>query len=139
MNEWLMILTMTLCSALFAIGGTKGKFWRRYGIPLLLGGIALYCHEPWYNALGLALTLIVALSLGYGTNSPYWKKAITFSLYGLSFLWIGWSWWIILTPILCLLIFWLSNQKPTAHPFFWKACEFLYGTFLAITFLDAIK
>lgn len=139
MNEWMMIITMALCSTLFAVGGTKGKYWRRYVLPAGLAVIAVLSGVIWWKVIGLTLSLIIALSSGYGSNSSYWKKALVFSTYGLVFLWLGFSYWVIITPILCLLIFRLSNWKPMANTFFWKACEYVYGTLIGITFISTIK
>jgi len=134
MNETYMIISMVGSVLLFTIGGTGWKPARRYGIPLLFLAISLITGVLWWKASLMALSLIVALSMGYGEGSPYWKKAITFSLYGLSFLWIGFSWWIIITPCLCLLLFWLSNNKNAADIFNWKFVEGIYGILLGITF-----
>ena len=134
MSEYMMIVVMAVCGILFAIGGTGYKWARRFVLPLFLLAFA----HTWMG-LGMAISLIVALSLPYGSKTPYWVKALTFSTYGLSFLWIGWSWWIVITPVLCLSIFALSNWKPLANDFFWKACEFLYGVFIGITFIACLR
>lgn len=139
MSEWLMIFIMVWCSSLFAIGGTKGKYWRRLVLPLGLAGIALFSHVLWYKAVLMAISLIVSLSMGYGERDPYINKFMVFCLYGMSFLWIGWSWWVVLTPILCISLFALSNWKPTAKMFFWKYVEFSYGLLLAVTFISTIR
>jgi hypothetical protein len=138
MNEWLMIGCMAWCSVLFAVGGTKGKYWRRHVLPAGLLAVALISGVIWWKAIGMALSLVAVLSMGYGSGSPYWKKAITFAGYGVAFLWIGLSWWQIITPVMCLLIFRLSNWKPMANTFFWKACEYIYGTLLGITFISCL-
>jgi hypothetical protein len=138
-NEWLAILIMTLSGALFAIGGTGWKPARRYVLPVLLAVTAYFSHISWWQCLGMAVTLIVALSAGYGERTPYWRKALVFAGYGLSFLWIGWTWWIVITPVVCLGLFWLSNNKLTARTFFWKAVELLYGALIGITFIVAIS
>lgn len=132
-----MILILAVCGVLFALGGTGWKPARRFGIPLFLAGIALFMTDTIRSA-GLLVCLIIALSLGYGESKPYWYKALVFLAYGLSFLWIGFSLWVVLTPILCLSMFWLSNLKLTANAFFWKAVEFLMGVFLGITFISCI-
>ena len=131
MNEWLMILTMAVCSILFAAGGTHidgigGQKWlRRYGIPIFLAFIAVLSHVLWWKVAIMATLLTIGLSAGYGEGSGYLKKLLTFCLYGLPFIAIGWSYWIAVTPLLCLLIFILSNLKQTQEMFKWKYCEFI--------------
>lgn len=137
MNELMMIISMTGSLLLFLIGGTWWKPARRYGIPVLFITIGILSGVMWWKALAMALTICVALSAGYGENSPYWKKALVFSGYGISFLWIGWSAWIIITPFLCLLMFWLSNNKKTSTTFAWKIVEGIMGLLLAITFISS--
>jgi hypothetical protein len=138
-NEWMQILVMASCGALFAIGGTGWKPARRYGIPVLLLVIALISGVLWWKSVLMALSLVIALSLGYGDKTAYWLKAIVFATYGLSFLWIGWSLWVVLTPVLCFSLFCLSNWKITSKDFFWKACEFIYGTLIGITFISVVN
>ena len=91
------------------------------------------------NIILFGISLSAALHLGYGSRTPYWLKAVVFSTYGISFLWLGWSNWIWMTPLLCFGIFCLSNWKPMANTFFWKACEFLYGVFIGITFISVVR
>ena len=136
MNEYLMIVIMAYCGIMFAVGGTCWKPARRYGIPLFLAIIAYYSHVSWWQCLGMAISLIVALSSGYGSGSAYIKKALVFLSYGLSFLWLGWSLWVVLMPVMCLSIFALSNWKYTTSDFFWKGCEFMYGVLIGITFIS---
>jgi hypothetical protein len=134
-----MIGVLAWCSVLFAVGGTKGKYWRRFVLPSGLLVIAILSHVIWWKSVLMTISLIVALSLGYGERTPYKWKAAVFSTYGLSFLWIGWSWWIVLCPVLCFLLFCLSNWKPTESMFSWKWIEFVYGLFLAVTFISILK
>ena len=139
MNEWLMIGIMAWCGILFAVGGTKGKYWRRFVLPSGLLVVSLLSGVIWWKAVAMTLSLIVTLSLGYGERTPYWLKAAVFMMYGVSFLWFGFSLWIVLSPLLCFGLFCLSNWKLTADSFFWKACEFLFGTFIGITFISVVR
>ena len=138
MNEYLMILIMAVCGTLFAVGGTFWKPARRYGIPLFLAVIAVLSGVILWKSLAMGFSLIAALSMGYGDRYWWWMKAVVFSAYGASFLWIGSSLWVLLTPILCFGLFFLSNWKPTANVFFWKACEFMFGTLIGITFISVL-
>jgi hypothetical protein len=143
-NEWLQILTMTVSGALFSAGGTHipdigGQKWlRRIALPIFLAFICVLSHVIWWKALCLAVTLFGVLSLGYGERTPYWLKAIVFTGYGVAFLWIGFSLWVVLTPILCFGLFCLSNWKLTAKNFWWKYVEFSYGLFLAVTLISVL-
>lgn len=145
MSEWLMILVMAFSGALFAAGGTHikgigGQKWiRRFGIPVFLFVITRALDVYLFGSIAMALTLCIALHMGYGERTPYWRKALVFAGYGLPFLFIGWSWWIVIMPIVCLVMFRLSNWKPMATTFYWKCVEFLYGTLIAVTLIGAIK
>lgn len=138
-SENLMNFTMMVCGGLFAFGGTGYKLARRLGIPLFLAFIALLSHVLWWKAMLMGLTLFGALTMPYGERTPYWMKFVTFSLYGASFLWIGTTWWMVITPVICISLFALSNWKYTASIFFWKMCEFLMGTFIGITFISSLN
>jgi len=139
MVEWLMIAAMAGSGAMFAIGGTGPKFVRRFILPVYLGVIALLSHIIWWKCLGLALPLVAALSLGYGEKKPYWYKGLVFISYVLPTLFLGFTWWQIITPPLCLLMFRLSNWKPTSHIFRWKICEFAMGALIGITVASLLK
>jgi hypothetical protein len=144
-NEWLQIIVMAVGGVLFAAGGTDipgigGQKWlRRIVLPLFFAFICVLSHVVWWKCVLLGSFLFVALSLGYGSRTPYWKKALVFSTYGLSFLVIGWSIWVVLTPVLCFSLFCLSNWKPVAQWFWWKQIEFFYGLFLSITLISALS
>lgn len=144
-NEWLIIFTVSACSILFAAGGTHinvigGQKWlRRFGIPCLLCMIAVLSHVVWWKASIMAILLIVALSSGYGDNSSQIKKFFVFCMYSVPFFMLGWSLWIIATPILCYSIFLLSNWKPTSEMFFWKAAELIFGFLIGLTFVSCLK
>ena len=146
MTELNMIITMALSSVLFALGGTEipkfgrgFKICRRYLLPAFLAFICVLSHVSWWQALGYGLSAIVALSLGYGSSSPYWKKVLVFSSYGLVSLWVGFSWWVVATPIIATSLFFFSNWKPTASSFFWKSAEFLYGSLVGISLIAALQ
>lgn len=144
MNEWLMDFAMVWCVGLFAAGGTHiegvgGQKWlRRYLLPAGLAIIALLSHVLWWQCLGLATTLMVVLSLGYGSKTPYWVKSLVFLCYGLAFLWIGWSWWVVITGPLCLALFVFSNLRLTRGSFHWRICEGGMGFLLSAGFIAAM-
>jgi hypothetical protein len=138
MSEYLMIFIMALSGSLFAIGGTGFKWARRYVLPACLGLIGAF-YAPWWAGLGYAVCLCAVLCMGYGERTPYWLKAIIFSGYGAVGLWFGWSWWVVITPVVLFTLFVLSNWKPTANTIFWKAWEFIAGVLIGITFIDCLK
>lgn len=145
MNEWYAILMMAVTGALFAAGGTHidgigGQKWlRRYLIPLFL---AFSCaindvRVPVY--IGLGLILIVALSAGYGSKTPFWRKVLVFCSYSAPTLLIGFSWWVVITPVVLTLLFAASNWKPMASTVFWKSWEFIAGLLIALSTIGAIQ
>ena len=143
MNEWLMILAVTFSVATFAAGGTdlngRGHKWlRRFILPIGLGALALL-YAPWWACLGYTATLSAFLHLGYGSKASWLYRAFIFTGYGASALWFGWSGWVIATPILCLLAFWLSNQKQSESMFFWKSVEMLFAFLIAVTFINSLS
>jgi len=142
MSEWLMILSTLIGVGAFAAGGTdlngRGFKWiRRFLMPACLAGIALL-YAPWWACLGYAVTLSAFLHMGYGDRCSWLKRAFIFTGYGFSALWFGWTWWAVVTPVLLLIAFWLSNFKPTANTMFWKAWEMLAGFLIAVTFINAV-
>ena len=145
MNEWLQIVVMAVSGVLFSGGGTDipgigGQKWlRRFVLPLFMGLICVLNGVSWWQSIILASCLCISLSLGYGSSTPYWRKALVFLTYGLSFLVIGWSAWVVLTPLICFSLFCLSNWKPMAKWFWWKQVEFFYGLFLSITLIYALS
>jgi len=132
MKEWYMIATMGLGGVCFAAGGTGPKWVRRFLLPCIWAGIALLSHCNLWGSLALLL-YIPCFCLPYGSKTPYWGKTLAFISYSLPSLGLGFTFWQIITPLLCLLIFRLSNWKPTSGMFTWKVCEFLIGTLIAIT------
>lgn len=143
MNEWLMILVVLWCAGLFAAGGTDipgigGQKWlRRILMPLGLIGIGLF-HTTWWAAVGSGLTIAFWLHLGYGSKANWAYRAVIFAGYGLFSLWIGWSWWVLVTPVICSLLFLGSNTKETALSFVWKLCELGMGFLIGASFVAAI-
>lgn len=144
MSEWLMIIIMMVSGGLFAAGGTHiegigGQKWiRRYLLPAFLVLMAYLSGVHLWWQLTILMVLIVPLSIGYGTNSPYWKKILVFIGYGLPTLAIGFSWWVVIMPVTLTLLFIASNWKPLASTVFWKCWEMLAGTLIGITLIGAL-
>ena len=102
MSEMWMIYTMVVSSALFAIGGTGYKWARRYTLPVAIG-LPMTLVAPLWAVLAYIVTLSGALCMGYGERASWWYRFLVFCGYSLPCLWFGWSWWIVLTPLLCSL------------------------------------
>jgi hypothetical protein len=137
MNEWAIIAIVPVCAALFAIGGTGFKWVRRYVLPAGLGLLGAFLAS-WWQGLGYALTLCLFLCMGYGDRCPWWRRVLIFTGYGLSALWFGWSWWVLVIPVACSGLFLLSNLKPTASSFVWKLAELSMGFLIGCGFVSSI-
>ena len=143
MSEWWMIFAVTFSVATFAAGGTdlngRGYKWiRRFLMPIGLGALSLL-YAPWWACLGYTATLCAFLHMGYGSKASWLYRAFIFTGYGASALWFGWSWWIVITPAVCLAAFWLSNFKPSEKTLFWKAWEMLAGFLIAVTYINSLS
>jgi len=131
MNEWLMIALMVTSVACFAIGGTGYRFVKFTIMPLLFGIIMYFSHVLWWHCLGMAVTMGGAITFGIGEKVPWWRKIIVVGGWSFSTLWIGWSVWQVIAPILILLFYFLSNNRITSRFFPWKICEASFGFWLA--------
>ncbi len=133
MKEWLMILAMGAGGILGAIGGTGFKWVRRYILPLTLGLVAWKAGFKRWKCLVLALGLTVAFCLPYGERTGWAMKAVVACCYSLPTLVLGLSVWQIITPVVFMLLFWLSNTPATEVMFPWKICEFIIFSLVGIT------
>jgi hypothetical protein len=138
MNEFIQIAVLSISLALFALGGTGFKWMRRYVLPIAFGILGAFLAS-WWQGLGYAVTLCAFLCMGYGEKASWWYRALIFTGYGASSLWFGWSYWLIVTPVVCLGLFWLSNFKPTASSFGWKCVEAAYGFLIAASYISALS
>ena len=138
-REILMILSMGLGGILFALGGTGFKPARRFILPLAFGAIALVSGFPWLSCLILCFGLMIAFCLPYGSKTPYWLKFLVGCSFVLPTLVLGFTIWQIITPVAFIIMFKLSNWKPTANEFVWKIVEFLTGTLIGVTIAQLIK
>lgn len=131
--EYIVMLAMLAGGGLFALGGTWRKWPRRYILPLVMMGVALWGGFIWWKCLAMSVLMSAALHLPYGERTPYWLKFLVGCSYTATTAFLGFSWWQILTPLAFITMFWLSNWKVTSKIFFWKAVEFLTGTLIGIT------
>ena len=138
-HEWLMIVAMGAGGVLFAAGGTGPKWARRYLLPVILTIVAGVSGVIWWRCAIYWATQTGVLHLGYGEKLPYWRKMLTFIAYVLPTLILGFSWWQLITPVLMIALFKLSNMKWSANIIFWKAWEFISGALLGIIVSSVIK
>lgn len=132
-KEWFMIMLFAVGVILFPAGGTTWRIFLRLSLmPVLMGVICFFAGVVWWRDLLFAGSLAGAVSLPYGEKYNYWIKLATFTAYSLATFWIGWTWWQLISPPVCLLIFFLSNWKPTAGIFLWKICEACFGLLIAV-------
>jgi len=136
--ETLQLIVISLSAILFSIGGLCWKPARRFILPIILSGIALYCGLIWWKAVGLLICLAISLSMPYGDKTSYPLKALTFIAMFASTLWLGFSWWIVISPVIVFVMFVLSNWKVTQNIVFWRVWEFMTGAYLGITVSDLI-
>lgn len=137
MNEWLMILSMAWSTTLFAVGGTKGKYWRRFVLPIGLAGMALLNHH-WWVCLAYAVILSAFLHLGYGDRCSWLKRAFIFTGYGCAALVFALTWWALIVPLVCLGLFKASNSRLTEKSFPWKVCEAGMGFLIGAAYCSAV-
>ena len=137
-NEWLMIASMANGGILFAVGGTGFKWIRRFLMPFIFGFLCLFGGFELWRCLGLWLTMSGVMHLGYGERYPYWAKFIIGCSYAATTLFLGFSWWQIITPVCFVGMFWLSNQKFSSNTFLWKIVEFMTGCLIGVTIASLI-
>lgn len=137
-REYLMILSMGICGVLFALGGTGFKWARRFVMPFILAVIALFCTIVWWKCLAMAFLMAGALCLPYGERTPYWGKFLVGCAFVAPTLFLGFTWWQVITPIAFIIMFKLSNISATNKVFLWKIVEFLTGVLIGATFASLI-
>ena len=94
----------------------------------------------WWRYLIVLFGLIGATHLPYGERTPYPVKALVGCTYSLPFLGIGFHPWMIVTPVLFILLFYLSNKSGFfSSAFVWKIVEFVIGVLIGITTAFFIK
>ena len=135
MIEWGMIGCMAVGGVLFAVGGTGFRWMRRYLMPVLFGVITTLCGHPVLRCAAMSALMSIALHMGYGDKVPYWRKLLTAALWVAPVLIVGFAAFAftLLTPLLFVTLFALSNWKPTSAIFRWKIVEFITGVMIGVT------
>ena len=140
--ELLFILMAILSGGLFALGGTgdwkfASKAWRRYALPLAVGGCLVLLGIDYWRVGGAMAALCGFLHLGYGDKTPWWERILVFTSYGIPSIFIGkagflhFNWWLAIIPSLLTLGFLASRIKSFQTSVFWKSWEFFAGTMIA--------
>ena len=137
-KEFLQLIMVCLSPLLFSLGGFRWKWLRRYILPLLLGICLIIGSIPLIKAAGCVILLGVALCLPYGERTPYWAKLGVFCLYGLPSLIVGFSWWVVISPIVMLGLFKISNTKWGQNIVYHRIFEAVSGLFIGITYASII-
>ena len=150
-QELIAIIIMTLGVLLWPLGGYRWKGWRRFVLPgCLLPLLVLYGVSVWQSLLSCGFLMLVSL-LGYGQSTPWLipfrdsggkirsSKLLTALLYNLPALVLGWTWWMLITPAIFLITFYLSNTKAFGKDFSWKICEGITGLTVAVTIISALQ
>jgi len=138
-NELIMVILPSASWLLFALGGTQisatvpgWKGWRRFVLPVVFAVFCILASTLWWQALITLITAIAVYIQGYGSKATWLKRALIAIGYGLIGASIGLSIWNLLTPLVFMLLFKLSNWKPTAGLFVWKVCEGFFGLMCGI-------
>ncbi len=130
---------MSSGGVLGVLGGFRWKWLRRFVLPLILGVVGLMAGVIWWKCLLMTIGFIGAFSLPYGEKTPYWLKFLVGCAFIAPTLLLGYSVWQVITPIVFIIMFKLSNTKLTANIFFWKAVEFISFGLVGVTVASLIK
>ena len=126
--EWAYMILIPLCSFLGMLGGFWKKAFRRFGIPLVIGIVYLLVKPDkelqmfWQLPLALGL-LTGALCLPYGSSTNWIVKFLVGCTYPAALLPLGFTWLMVAFPVVFIVMFFLSNWKPTAQVVVWKFWE----------------
>ena len=130
-------MILIIGSALFFRMGGMGllpfrKGWRRFILPIFFGIIGIIATKFQIELLYAVIGSAIAFSLPYGSKTPYWLKCIVATTFTLPTLFIGFTIWVIIVPILFITLFLLSNNKITANEFGHAIVEILTGAGIGI-------
>lgn len=138
-KELLMIIAMTVSPLLFMLGGWKWKWMRRFLLPVVLGGLVVLSGAEWWRCAAMASLMIGVFCLPYGERTPYWGKFLVGCLFVAPTLFIGFNIWQIITPIIFIAMFWLSNSSFWGRMFPWKIVEGTTGFLIGVTVSQLIS
>jgi len=133
MNEVNQIILLTMCPAMFMVGGTGYLWVRRLALPILIGDIF------WASELQLAKCVLMAVlfygvfTLPYGDRSTWLERFIVGCCYSIPIYFIGGTYWQVVIPIVFILTFWLSRTDGLK----WKVVEGFTGFLIAVALIGA--
>ena len=136
---------MGLGATLWPLGGFRWKGFRRIILPLLISVCLYFYPLSWWRALLSSFLLFIVTTLPYGDRTPWFNpiprgsKLTTALAYSCPSLVIGLTWWQIITPIVFLVTFLLSNLHSTSKDFVWKICEGITGLAVICTIIAALQ
>lgn len=133
-SELYMVFIPPISAMLFALGGTqistkiKGQKWiRRFVLPVFFGVSVLLAGFSWLQAAGVCGLSIGCFCLGYGSGKTWTYRFMVGCSYALITLPIGFSFWNLMTPMVFIVFFILSNWDYSSDEFPWKLCELMFG------------
>lgn len=118
MGEWNFVLVPPLSAFLFAFGGRKWKFMRRYVLPTVIGLAGLIARENIILVITAMVLLSISLHLGYGDSSWLARKLgtvpraflLTGALYGAPSALFGVWYGFLVTGFVFYTFGWLSRK-----------------------------
>ena len=140
-NELLMVFLPAISWFLFALGGTqiaednsiKGQKWiRRFVLPFVYLLTCFLVGVIWWQSLAVTVSYIIAFHLGYGDRTSWRMKPLVGVTYGLPTLFIGVSYWNLITAVMFTFLFFISNKTSAGKLVIWKVVEGFFGTFCGI-------
>lgn len=140
---WTVFLA-PISSMLFVLGGTgisttiKGQKWfRRFVLPTIYFACVWAAGFTWWQGLLVFFVSGFAFHQPYGSGAKsWWRKLLTFAMFGLPGLVIGWSWWSPVTFVGASVSFYLTTDSPWKKHIYllqgWKFFELLTGLLVGI-------
>lgn len=129
------LIAAIIGSALFRLGGSINKLFRRVGLPVAI--TAYQCLKTGdLRILWLFPALFIAFCLPYGEEHPYFQKVLaSVAWIAPRFFFIGFWWPALLIPPIWIALWWLSNHKPYADVFRWMIVEVIIGGLLGLAYV----
>jgi hypothetical protein len=138
-RELFMVFVPGISWILFALGGTQisakvpgWKGWRRFILPAVYTTAVLIAGYWWWLATLVGIVAMIVYSFPYGDRTPWVIRFCVGCCYGIISAPIGLSWWNVITVVVFVGLFILSNTRVTARTFTWKVCEGFFGLLVGI-------
>ena len=135
-TELKMIVSIVVGVSLYTLGGYKWKFLRREVLPIIWGLLLLSLGVHIWKCITYIILQDIVFRLPYGESRPYWFKGLVGVAFVLPTLLFGFTLWQLITPLVFISMFALSNWMHTSNDFTWKICEgsvgFCMGCVIAV-------